>query len=354
MSVLRGMTDRFVGPLVARSAQLGEPLLRNRAGSAAVRLTICYEALLRRGYERYESGIASATGYRNQHQRRIAEEQAERRRLAPDRPSRGIGVPKVFWHGPDNVDGTKPLIVLLNGWTASGLVWPRSLVQHLESEADVIRIDNRASGYSRMAPAPFTIAEMADDVADVIRFVGARSAVVVGLSMGGMIAQELAVRHPQLVERLVLCGTRPPIPAGFLSKAGALDAVMSARRPAETVPDYFRRSWGAAVAQGFAERRPDLVDEMVDQISERPTPRTGVLAQMRAVATWTDPERLTQINSPTVVIHGREDPLFPVGNGMRLAQLIPGARYIELPHVGHLVPFEAPDELVSGLWSVVT
>ncbi len=257
----------------------------------------------------------------------------------------------MFWHGPDVVDGAKPLIVLLNGWTASGLVWPHSLVEQLESEADVIRIDNRASGYSRMAPAPFTIAEMADDVADVIRFVGAQSAMIAGLSMGGMIAQEFALRHPLLVERLVLCGTRAPTPAGFLSKAGALDAVMSPRLPAETVPDYFRRTWGATVGAGFEERRPDLVDELVDRISERPTPRAGVLAQTRALATWTGPERLARISSPTVIIHGREDPLFPVGNGMRLAQLIPGARYVELAHVGHLVPFEAPDELAAGLLS---
>jgi len=351
MSLLRTMTDRFVGPVVARSAQLGEPLLQNRVGSAAVRATICYEAVLRRELQRYESGLAAATGYRNQNQRRIQEELAERRRLAPGRPTHGPGVPKVFWHGPDAVDGAKPLIVLLNGWTASGLVWPRSLVEQLETRAAVIRIDNRTSGYSRMAPAPFTVAEMADDVADVIRFVGAQSAVVAGLSMGGMVAQELALRNPLLVDRLVLCGTRPPIPAGFLSKAGALDAVVSPRRPGETVPDYFRRSWGAAVGQGFAERRPDLVDELVDLISQRPTPRAGVIAQMRALATWTGPERLARISTPTVVLHGRVDPLFPVGNGMRLAQLIPDADYIELPNVGHLVPFEAQDELAAVLMS---
>ena len=117
------------------------------------------------------------------------------------------------------------------------------------------------------------------------------------------------------------------------------------------MPDYFRRSWGASVAPGFADRRPELMDELVDRVSERPTPRAGVFAQMRALATWTRPERLARITSPTVVIHGRDDPLFPVGNGMRLAQLIPDAQYIELPNVGHLVPFEAPDQLASGLLS---
>jgi len=351
MNMLRTMSDRVVEQVMTRSAELAEPLVRTRVGSGAVRATICYEAFLRRGVGRYESGIATATGYRNQNQRRVAAEHAERRRLAPGRPTQGRGVPKVFWHGPDTVDGTRPLIVLLNGWTASGLVWPQSLIEQLEAKADVIRIDNRATGYSRTAPAPFTIAEMADDVADVIQRVGAHSALVAGLSMGGMIAQELALRHPLQVERLVLCGTRPPVPAGFLSRSGAFDAVVSPRRPGEAVPDYFRRTWGAVVAEGFAERSPDLGDELVDRISERPTPRAGVVAQMRALPTWTGPERLARITAPTIVIHGREDPLFPVGNGMRLAQLIPDARYVELPGVGHLVPFEAQDELASALLS---
>jgi 3-oxoadipate enol-lactonase len=343
------MNERLAGQVVTRSVQLAEPFVRTRVGSGAVRVAIHYEAFLRRGLGRYEGAFASATGYRNQNQRRLREEHAERRRLAPGRPTRGRGVPKVFWHGPDGVDGTRPLIVLINGWTASGLVWPRALIEQLESEADLIRIDTRASGYSRTSPAPFTIAELADDVADVIRFVGARSALVAGLSMGGMIAQELALRHPRMVERLVLCGTRAPIPAGYLSKTGAFDAVMSRRRPAEAVPDFFRRTWGATVAPGFASERPELMDELVDRISERPTPLGGVLAQMRALATWTGPDRLARITSPTIVIHGREDPLFPVGNGMRLAQLIPGARYVELPDVGHLVPFEAQDVLTAGL-----
>lgn len=349
MNALRTLNERFVSQVMMRSAQLAEPIVATRLGSAAVRMTICSEATLRREIARYEGALASATGYPNQNQRRLRAERAERRRLAPGRPTRGRGVPKVFWHGPDAVDGTKPLIVLLNGWTASGLVWPHSLIEQLESVADVVRIDNRASGYSRTSPSPFTIAQMADDVADVVRFIGGRSATVAGLSMGGMIAQEFALRHPLLVERLVLCGTRPPSPAGYLSKAAAFDAVVSPRGADESLPDFFRRAWGAAASSGFEEREPDLMDELVELISERPTPRAGVLAQMRALATWAGPDRLAKITSPTVVMHGRDDPLFPVGNGMRLAQLIPHARYIELPNVGHLLPFEAHDDLAAQL-----
>ena len=82
---------------------------------------------------------------------------------------------------------------------------------------------------------------------------------------------------------------------------------------------------------------------MAPAIARRPTPRFAVLDQARAIAAWHGAHRLRRLTAPTTVVHGAEDPLIPVRNGMRIAQLIPGARYVELPGVGHLVPYEAPD-----------
>jgi pimeloyl-ACP methyl ester carboxylesterase len=88
------------------------------------------------------------------------------------------------------------------------------------------------------------------------------------------------------------------------------------------------------------------MDELVGQILRRPTPHPCVLAQVRAIAAWHGPARCDRIQAPTVVVHGTLDPLTPVGNGMRLARLIPDADYLELPGVGHLVVHEAGDELL--------
>lgn len=84
-------------------------------------------------------------------------------------------------------------------------------------------------------------------------------------------------------------------------------------------------------------------------IARRPTPQNAVLTQARAIAAWFGSDRLRAITAPTTVIHGTHDPLIAVGNGMRLAQLIPDATYVELPGVGHLVPYEAPDAIVRAL-----
>ena len=98
----------------------------------------------------------------------------------------------VHWHE----SGRGPVLVLLNGWSVSGLVWPRAWIDRLAQRYRVVRIDNRGTGWSRRAPAPFTIADLADDVVTVLDAVGAERATIVGLSMGGMIAQELALRAP--------------------------------------------------------------------------------------------------------------------------------------------------------------
>ncbi len=333
-------------------ADLAESLSQTEVGAGALRAGIRYEALLRDQHRWYQRAVTMATGLRTEQQRRERRERWQRHRLAPERRVGGSDAPVVFWHGPDCVDGhDRPLVVLVNGWTASGLLWPADLVKQLEDRCDVVRIDNRGSGYSRTAPAPFTIAQLANDVAGVLRAIGARSATVVGLSMGGMIAQETAMRHPELVARLVLCGTRPPAPVGFLPARSVVAASMSPPRPDEPLREYFERSWSAVVGPGYTARRPDWMRELVDRSVERPTPRAGVIAQLRAITSWSGAGRLTQIAVPTIVLHGAEDPLSPVGNGMRLAQLIPDAEYVELPAVGHLVPFEAPEALLAAVFS---
>jgi pimeloyl-ACP methyl ester carboxylesterase len=254
--------------------------------------------------------------------------------------------PSVHWHE----GGEGPPLLLLNGWTASGIMWPSTWLARLERRFRVIRPDNRGSGWSLNAPSPFTIADMADDGAAVLRACGARTATVAGLSMGGMIAQELAVRHPDRVTRLVIMGSRPPAPAHLPTDDGLIRWIMA---PPEGKPlrAYFAGLWGAFTGPGFEASHTDLLEELVDQILLRPTPRALLLQQARAIAAWHGPNRLAAISAPTVIVHGVADPLMPVGNGMRLARLIPGATYVELRDVGHILPMEAPDliaDIIEG------
>jgi 3-oxoadipate enol-lactonase len=241
--------------------------------------------------------------------------------------------------------GTGPGIVLINGWTASGLVWPHGMVAALEREHRVVRIDNRGSGWSRHAPRPYTIADLAGDARRVIDDLGLDRPTVVGLSMGGMIAQELALRWPERVGHLVLLGTRPPSPEDTPPPARVTATLLSSPPKGVPLRRFLRDGWATVTGPGFMQEHREMIDEMAASIARRPTPRFAVLDQARAIAAWSGAHRLRRMAVPTTIVHGSEDPLIPVRNGMRLAQLVPGARYVELPGVGHLVPYEAPDEV---------
>jgi pimeloyl-ACP methyl ester carboxylesterase len=222
-------------------------------------------------------------------------------------------------------------------------MWPRAWVRELERDHRVITPDNRGSGFSRDLDGPFSIADMADDVAAVLDDAEVADADVFGISMGGMIAQELALRHPERVRTLILAGSRPPNPD--FEPPGLATRWLLIQPPARgtSLAQFFDRLWSFAAAPGFAEAHPGVIDEITRQSLERPTPRATLINQSRAMAAWGHAERLGGIVAPTLVVHGRLDRLSPVQNGRNLAAAIAHSRYVELPDVGHLVPHEAPD-----------
>lgn len=239
----------------------------------------------------------------------------------------------------DHGDG--PVVVLLNGWTLSGNVWPAGMIQTLASNHRVFTMDNRGTGGRRGASTPFTLADLADDVAAVIEAADLQQPTIVGFSLGGMIAMELALRHSSLIGALVLLSSRPPNPAqerGTRSLAGAFAGV-DRDRPFD---EQLIERWSAVAGPGFADRHPERLAEMAESALRERTPWRTVVAQARAVMGWRRPERLSDIDVPTVIAHGDADPLSPVENSRLLARLIPDAQLVELPRVGHLLPQEAP------------
>jgi pimeloyl-ACP methyl ester carboxylesterase len=333
---MTGPTDTVTDALTLGALGHAESLARWEPYAVAVGAAINAEAAMALPRIASDALMRQFTGVTTEAQRRVDRERRAREALVSngDRTRRRAAA---FWHE----GGSGPPLLLINGWTASGLMWPSAFVERLEARFHVVRIDNRGSGYSRCAPMPWSIGTMADDAAAALRATTSEPAVVVGLSMGGMIAQELALRHPDLVRGLVLAGTRPPAPAHIQVSGDVVAAVMRPPSPGESLRDYYAAAWAEQCASGFAAAHPELVDELVEQIIGRPTPKASVYRQMSAIAAWHGPRRLAAISCPVTVVHGDVDPLMPVGNGMRLARLIPGARYVELAGVGHIVPLEA-------------
>jgi 3-oxoadipate enol-lactonase len=218
--------DAMPDQMLPHAAAVADALSRNGAYAALLNATTSCEALVTRVYERQSRFLLHLTGQSTAAERRERAERAARGAQLGNGAAVGRRrdvsgrCPRVFWHEA----GDGAVLLLLNGWTASGLAWPSGWLASLADRFRVIRIDNRGTGFSRTAPAPFTMSELADDAAEVLDAIGAGGATVLGSSMGGMIAQEVAIRRPDLVERLILVATRPPSPAHLLSRSPAMSS----------------------------------------------------------------------------------------------------------------------------------
>jgi pimeloyl-ACP methyl ester carboxylesterase len=243
--------------------------------------------------------------------------------------------------------GSGPPVLVLNGWTASGLIWPDEWVHDLEADHRLLRVCNRGTGWSDHVSDPFSVADMVADAVAVLDAEGVEQAHVFGLSMGGMIAQQLALTHPARVDHLVLCATAPPPPDFVMADPAVFARLITPPAGATTPQEMMGSVWSSIVGPGFEERGADVLDRLVSRAVERPTSLEVIMLQMQAIGTRTGD--VANITAPTLVIHGSDDPLLPVANGRRLAELVPGARYLELPGVGHLVPWEEPEKTASAM-----
>jgi pimeloyl-ACP methyl ester carboxylesterase len=251
--------------------------------------------------------------------------------------------PQLYWERT----GSGPPVLLIMGLGLSGGAWWRT-VPVLAGGHQVITFDNRGVGRSRSLLHAYTTEVMADDAVSVLDAAGVERAHVYGISLGGMVAQQVALRHPERVRSLVLGATSP---------GGA-----RAHRPDEAVLEFLRRrlwmthreaAW-RSVQFNYSERcraeRPERIDEDVSQRLAHSFPAQAYFAQLWAASTHDAYARLARIEAPTLVVHGSDDRMIPIENGRMLAGRIPGARLTELPGTGHLYATEIPevDEEISA------
>lgn len=231
-------------------------------------------------------------------------------------------------------------LLLIQGMSATHLAWGRPFLEELERSFDTIVFDNRGMGLSGQAELPFTIADLAADAAGLLDALELESAHVVGISMGGMIAQELALAHPERIRSLTIGASYCGGPEGTLMAPD--DLQMLATAYASGVPEQvFRAMWEINLSPDFRAEDSRFA-AFTEMGSALPAPQPVVLQQMRACATHDTHERLSQIELPTLVIHGDVDRLLGYSNGRQIAAAIPGSRLETLEGVGHMFWWEQP------------
>jgi 3-oxoadipate enol-lactonase len=192
----------------------------------------------------------------------------------------------------------------------------------------VIRYDLRGHGRSEVVPGPCTVADLADDVLAVLDRLGVERFSYAGVSIGGAIGQQLALTVPQRVEKLALMATA----AQFADPPSW--AVRAEQVRAEGTAFLVPSRTGTWFTEEFAEREAAEAERLLAML--RATPAEGYAACCEAIGTFDVRERLGEIRTPTLVIAGAQDPATPVDMVRRIADGIPGARFVVVPGAGHL------------------
>lgn len=234
---------------------------------------------------------------------------------------------KIYW----NEQGSGPPVLLIMGLSFTHDMWFRVL-PFLSERYRTIYFDNRGMGRSEVPRGPYRMKLMAQDAAAVLDAAGVRAAHVIGASMGGMIAQELALRHPHRVLSLLL---------GCTSYGGLLARWPSFSHAPRELPlgeDARMAREIALVPLLYSASTPmERIQEDLRVRVECNWSYRGFWGQFGGVLLWNSYRRLPRLKVPTLVVHGEEDRLVPVANGRTVAQRIPGARFEVIRKAGHVL-----------------
>ena len=236
--------------------------------------------------------------------------------------------------------GSGEPLLLIQGMSGTHVAWGEPFKGALEESFDVVAFDHRGIGLSERISEPFSIAVLAADTAALLDELGWESAHVVGISMGGMIAQELALAHPGRLRSLTLgctyCGgegsqlmpqeNAEKLLAGFSS--GDRDQAIRAGYEVNLSPAFRADENAFAAFHAMA--------------TSVPAARDVIQLQLQAIVGHDTSGRLGEIATPTLIVHGTVDGVLPYANGEMIAGLMPGARRETLEDVGHMFWWEQP------------
>ncbi len=247
--------------------------------------------------------------------------------------------------GYRRIGSGRPLLVL-NGFAATSADWDPSFIDALASSNELILPDHRGMGSSTDDGKPFDIAQLADDAAHVVETLGFDRTSVLGWSMGGFIAQTLALQHPDRVNKLILLSTdgggtdadlaSAAVWSQLIDTSGApheqARLLLSLLFPSEVAESIYRE-FGDIVAAARARLSPDLVNR-----------------QAAAMEAWHRNgfgSRLQEISSPVLIATGSEDVVIPPSNALKLVNAIPSAWLAQFPGGGHAFMAQYPRPLAD-------
>ena len=239
-----------------------------------------------------------------------------------------------------------PLVMII-GASADINWWGSWLYDILSKEFKIIIFDNRGAGKTDKPDIPYTTKMMADDIIGLLNVLKIKRAHILGISLGGMIAQELAINYPYIVNKLVLCstsagGTNYIPPSKEIFNLLTSNEELSAEEVVErTIPLLF--------TEEYVKSNPDLINKSKTSIGKNPMPRFAYKRQVGAAFSHNAGRRLKKLNIPTLIMHGKKDLLVPTKNAELLAGLIPNAKLELFENTAHSLFTEETDKVLATL-----
>jgi pimeloyl-ACP methyl ester carboxylesterase len=243
------------------------------------------------------------------------------------------------------IEGSGPPLLMVMGMGGQASSWSREFLQLMQKNFITLWFSNRGTGRSGQSQEVTTIRGMADGAAGLLKALGIERSHVFGISMGGMISQELVLNYPQMVQGLVLgctmCGNAHslPVPPETVARASAINSLPQEER--------IKAFWSITVSPEFERDRGDFLDNVVKDEMESPTSQETMLRQIGAAMSFDTYERLPQVKAPTLIIQGTSDVLVVPGNADILRDRIPGAQVHIIEGAGHCFFWEKPEETVG-------
>ncbi len=243
------------------------------------------------------------------------------------------------------IRGAGEPVALIMGFSGSGRGWGEPFLNLMEQKYKIFVIDNRGTGESDKPDVAWTLRDMAADIAAVLDHASTPRAHIFGISMGGMIAQEFVLAYPERTRGLVLGCTNCGASHSIAAPPEAVAALMP--QPGMPPEEQARRAFAAACGKAFLDsaRGQAIITQAISEMGNYPaTPMHTFARQGAAIGGFDSFDRLKEIKSPTLIIHGDDDAIVPYPNAEVLKGAIAGSRLHRLRSAGHMFFWEMPEE----------
>lgn len=234
--------------------------------------------------------------------------------------------------------GQGEALLLIAGIGYGTWLWAKQIPE-LSKYFSVIAFDNRGVGRSDKPDIEYTVSLLASDAYELLRALKVERAHILGISLGGFIAQQLALDHPEIANKLILCSTSHGGPNMILPK-GEILQFMAFGAGKET----FQRGIELAFSPEYLAKHPEEIAKITERMRRNRQPRYAYLRQFMAPINFNSEPVLHKLTMPVLVMAGEADCVVPVENSRILANKLPNAKLVTFPNAGHLFFVEQSEE----------